>query len=129
MKLDHQYIRQLYAEETSDLSRARLDIELLCDEITALKRLNEDNIRRINMLTADLTECDEELRRCQTRLDTANAYAEGCAKQASDLAAGVLDALGINWSVVCPGDRDIIQRVRDMKQMLDNTLADTKKED
>jgi chromosome segregation ATPase len=129
MKLDHQYIRQLYADEASDLSRARLDIQLLCDEIAALRRLNDRNLRRINMLTADLTECDEELRRCQTRLDTANAYAEGCAKQAGDLATGVLDALHIKWSMVCPDDRDIIQHVKDMKQKLDSALADSKKEE
>jgi hypothetical protein len=81
------------------------------------------------MLTADRTECDEELRKCQARLDTANAYAEGCAKQTGDLATGVLDALNINWSVVCPDDRDIIQRVKDMREKLDSAPADSKKEE
>lgn len=129
MKLDYQYLRQLYADEAADLSKARLDILLLCDEIAALKQLNADSLRRINMLTADLVESDQELGKCQKRLDAAKAYAEGCAKQAGDLATGVLDALGIEWSLVCPSDRDIIQHVKDMKRKLDGALVESKKEE
>lgn len=115
MKLDHDYIRKIYCDPAADLSRATHDIIALCDEIAAQKQINAENLKKVSHLSGDLAEAEEELTRCQRRLDAANSYAEGCAKQAGDLAEGVLDALGIKWSTVCPDDATIIQHVRDLR--------------
>lgn len=101
MKLDEECIRQMYRGSSVDLSRAAADVLALCDEVARLKSYNKEVL--------------DDLFRCQKRLDAASSYAEGCAKQAGDLAEGVLDALGIKWSTVCPDDAIIIQHVRDLR--------------
>ena len=101
MKLDEGCIRQMYRGLPVDLSRAAADVLALCDEVARLKSYNKEIL--------------DDLFRCQKRLDVASSYAEGCAKQASDLAVGVLEALGIKWSAVCPDDLIIIQHVRDLR--------------
>lgn len=101
MKLDEECIRQMYRGSSVDLSRAAADVLALCNEMARLKSVNK--------------EIQSDLLRCQKRLDTAISYAEGCAAQASNLAVGVLEALGIKWSAVCPDDLIIIQHVRDLR--------------
>jgi len=101
MKLDEKCIRQMYCGPSADLSRAAADVLALCDEVVRLKSINK--------------EIQNDLLRCQKQLDTASSYAEGCAVETGNLRVGVLVALGIEWSTVCPDDAVILQHVRDLR--------------